>query len=160
MGETVGEGMTMLRRTLAVGLAVFGAYYTIIGAITLLNLSAVTHRWIELSGDVDFRSDFKIFQVMIGAGAAMVTLLGIVTVLRAVRMLLGHQVRWGVVAVAAPLLHVPWLMYRAIGTGAPVFPALRLFATRSVVVCAAYALAWVVTRLSVARPSSGRLARS
>ena len=156
----------MLRRTLAVGLAVLGAYYTIIGAIALLNLSAVTHRWVELSGDVDFRADFQAFEVMIGTGVALVTLLGIVTVLRAMRMLLGHQVRWGVVAVAAPFLHGPWLMYRAIGTGAPVFPALavspalRLFATRCVVVCAAYALAWVLTRLSVADPSSGRLAQS
>jgi hypothetical protein len=158
--------MITLRRTLAVGLAVLGAYYTIMGTIVLLNLSAVTHRWIELSGDVDFRADFQVFQVMIGTGAAMVTLLGVVTVWRAMRMLLGHQVRWGVVAVAAQFLHVPWLMYRAIGTGAPVFPALaaspalRLFATRSVVVCAAYALAWVVTRSSVARLSSGKLARS
>jgi len=158
--------MITLRRTLAVGLAVLGAYYTFIGAITLANLPSVTHRWIELSGDVDFRADFGSFQVMIGTGAALVTLLGIVTVLRAMRMLRGHQVRWGVVAVAAPFLHVPWLMYRAIGTGAPVFPALaasptlRLFAARCVVVCATYALAWVVTRLSVAHPSSGKLARS
>ena len=142
----------MLRRTLAAGLAVLGVHYTASGAITLLNLPAVTHRWVELSGDIDFRADFQSFQLMIGTGAAMVTLLGIVTALRAVPMLLGHQVRWGIVAIAAPFLHVPWLMYRAIATGAAVFPALerspavRVFATRCVVVCVAYMLAWALTR--------------
>ena len=152
--------MLMLRCTLVAALAVIGLYYAARGAMTLLSLPAVTHRWIELSGDIDFRSDFQSFQLMIGTGAAMVTLLGVVTVLGALRMLLGQQVRWGVVAVAAPILHVPWLMYRAIGTGAPVLPALerspalRVFATRCVVVCVAYMLAWALTRYQSLRPAA------
>lgn len=144
--------MLILRRTLAAALAVLGVYYTARGAITLAELSSVTHRWIELSGDRDFRYDFEQFRLLIGTGAALVTLLGVITVWRALRMLLGRPVRWGVVVVAAPFLHAPWLMYRAIGTGAPVFPALhaspalRVFAMRCVIVCATYMVAWALTR--------------
>jgi hypothetical protein len=144
--------MSVVRRVLGAALAVIGMFYATRGAMTLASLPSVTHRWIELSGDIDFRSDFQTFQLMIGTGAALVTLLGVATVLRAVRMLLGHPVRWGVLAAAAPFLHLPWLMYRAIGTGAAVFPALerspalRLFAMRCAVVCAAYVVAWALTR--------------
>ena len=153
--------MITLRRTLAVGLGVLGAYYAVIGAITLANLPSATHRWIELSRDQDFRFDFPIWFVLIGAGSGLVALLGLVTAVRAVRMARGEDVRWGALAVVAPVIHFPWFVYRAIATGAPVFPAfqtspaLRVFAMRCGLICAAYALAWVVTRVSVARPSSG-----
>ena len=144
--------MLMLRRTLAVGLAVLGAYYAIIGSITLLNLPAVTHRWIELSRDPDFRFDFPIWFVLIGSGAVMVALLGIVTTVRAIRMTRDEDVRWGALALVAPVIHFPWFVYRAIATGAPVFPAfqsspaLRIFALRCAVVCAAYVVVWALTR--------------
>ena len=152
--------MGVFRRVLGAALVVIGMYYTARGAITLLNLPAVTDRWIALSGDIDFRSDFQSFQLMIGTGAAMVTLLGLVTVFGGLRTFLGRPVRWGAIAVAAPFLHVPWLMYRAIGTGAPVLPALerspglRVFATRCVVVCVAYILAWALTRYQSLRPAA------
>jgi hypothetical protein len=142
----------MLRRIFAVALVVLGVYYAGRGCITLLRLPAVTHRWIELSGDPDFRLDYQMFLMLIGAGAVMVALLGTVTAWRALRMARADDVRWGALTVAAPLIHVPWLIYRAIATGAPVSPSLqasaslRMFAMRSVVVCVAYVIAWALTR--------------
>jgi hypothetical protein len=51
--------MSMLRRTVAAALALLGAYYAVSEVITLASLPSVTHRWIELSGDADFRFDFQ-----------------------------------------------------------------------------------------------------
>ena len=69
--------MTVIRRIVALGLAVLGAYYAIHGSLTLLNLPGVTRRWIALSGDPDFRLDFEIFAMSIGLGAVVLDQRGV-----------------------------------------------------------------------------------
>ena len=50
----------------------------------LLNVTTVTNRWIQLSGDPDFQSDFGLFVMLIAFGAAMVVVLGFATAWRGV----------------------------------------------------------------------------
>lgn len=80
-----------LRRAFAGALAVLGIYYGALGIVTLVRLPTLTQRWIEATGDPDFRFDFEFFAVAIGFGAAMVATLGVVTATRAVRMASGDR---------------------------------------------------------------------
>lgn len=68
-----------------------GIYYGALGIVTLVRLPTLTQRWIEATGDPDFRFDFEFFAVAIGFGAAMVATLGVVTATRAVRMASGDR---------------------------------------------------------------------
>ena len=139
-------------------LAIVGTYYVGLGGFVLLNLNDVTAAWIEHSNDPDFRYDFRNFKLLTGVGAMAVSMLGVATVACAMRTVTGRVVpakAWIVLAVAAPLIHFPWLLYRVIGTGtlprAEAALSIRAVAIRFGVVCAAYLLASVLTRRA-ARP--------
>lgn len=145
--------MTVARKAVAISLAMLGAYYAILGSFTLLNLPDVTRRWIQLSGDPDFRFDVGLFTMWIGFGAAIVVLLGLATAACGIGTAIGRT--WGArywigLAIAAPLIHFPWFMYRVIATGtrprAEAALGIRAFAIRCAAICAVYALAWVLTR--------------
>jgi hypothetical protein len=149
--------MLLLRRALAILLAGLGSYYVIVGSVTVMTLPSVTNRWIALSGDPDFKFDFGLFAMLIAMGAVMVAWLGIATVLRGVNTALAQPVTassagWGVLAIGALLLHIPWVVYREIATGSPAIPRseanaeIRLFVIRCVVICVTYALMWALTR--------------
>jgi hypothetical protein len=138
---------------LAVSLAILGAYYTALGAVTLLDLSDVTARWIALSGDADFRYDFRVFMFCIGIGALAVSLFGIATTTCGVGTAAGRPRAcryWMALAIAAPLIHFPWFLYRVVSTGTlPRSEAAiinRANAVRFLVICLAYVLASVLTR--------------
>jgi hypothetical protein len=138
---------------LAISLAILGAYYTALGTVTLFDLSDVTTRWIALSGDADFRFDFQFFMLCIGIGALAVSLFGIATTTCGVGTAAGRPRAfryWIVLAIAAPLIHFPWFLYRVISTGTlPRSEAAlitRADAVRFLVICAAYVLAAILTR--------------
>ena len=136
---------------LAVALACLGAYYAIVSVQVLVNLSDVTNRWIQLSGDSDFRWDFEPFKAMIGSGAAAVLVFGIGTVMCGIRAASGRLVRaryWVALAMAAPLVHFPWFVYKLIATGRrPGWDlTARSVAIRLVVICVAYAITCALVR--------------
>ena len=138
---------------LAISLAILGAYYTALGTVTLFDLSGVTARWIALSGDSDFRLDSQFFTLCIGMGAMAVSLFGIATTTCGVGTAGGRPGAfnyWMVLAIAAPLIHFPWFLYRLISTGTlPRSQAAlitRADVVRFLVICLAYVLASVLTR--------------
>jgi hypothetical protein len=138
---------------LAISLAVLGADYAWLGTATLFNLSDVTRRWIELSGDADFKLDFQFFMICSGIGALAVSLLGFATAACGVGTVAGWTRvfrAWMILAIAAPLIHFPWFLYRVISTGtlprSEAALSIRAVAIRFVVICVAYLLAGVLTR--------------
>lgn len=138
---------------LAISLAILGAYYTALGTVTLFDLSDVTTRWIALSGDPDFRLDSQFFTLCIGMGAMAVSLFGIATTTCGAGTAAGRPRAfryWMVLAIAAPLIHFPWFLYRVISTGtlsrSEAALATRADAVRFLIICVAYVLAAVLTR--------------
>jgi hypothetical protein len=151
----------ILRTVVVLCLAMLGVYYAVLGTTTLLNLTDVTWRWIQLSGDSDFRFDFNPFMTAIGLGALGVSLLGLGTTVCGMSSAAGRPVSsvyWGALAVAALFVHAPWFLYRIVATGrmsrSDATAGIQAVAIRFAVVCLAYALAWALTR----RDSAGRIA--
>src|SRR5262245_27052162 len=147
------RGGSMVKRAVAIMLALLGAYYAWLGSRTLLHLQAHTQRWIALSGDPDFRFDFSLFALTIGTGASLVAMLGAASVLCAFALLRGRP--WSersavILAIAALLVHAPWFMYRVIATGylprGLAAEPIRAFGLRVLVICAQYFVVWVVQR--------------
>lgn len=138
-----------LRRLVLVVLAGIGAYYTALGAFTLVTLPSVTSRWIELSRDPDFKYDYWLFLQMIGFGALAVGLLGAFTVTEAIRTLRSRgPAAWAFLAVTVALLHIPWFFYRLIATGGreSAKAEMLMFAARGGVITLMYVLAWLLSR--------------
>jgi hypothetical protein len=143
--------MTVLRNLLAIAIASLGTIYAVRGTLALMSLSDVTNRWIQLSGDPDFRFDADLFRALIGSGAAAVLLFGLATAACGVRTAMGRagtSKYWTGLAIAAPLIHFPWFTYRVIATGkrAGWQSSVRWNAICFIAVCAAYVLAWALTR--------------
>ena len=138
----------------AVALGAVAVYYVYRGAATLSDLGSVTDRWIERSGDADFRHDRGMFVFWIGAGAAALCALGVATTIAAWRTVQGRYPyrAWFGLALAAPALHVPWLVYRAIGTSGPTLPGtpnpVQPVGIRFLLICVAYFCMWALTRFS------------
>jgi hypothetical protein len=92
--ETVGALFTILR-----------AYYCILSVLTLATLPRVTARWVERSGDADFRYDDNVFMLYIAVGAVLVGAFGSRTAVRGIRAARGRRESWLWLALGAPLLH-------------------------------------------------------
>jgi len=145
--------MTVLRKAVALSLAVIGTYYAWLASFTLLTLPETTRRWIYLSNDADFRLDYEILLIYFGVGAVLVLVLGLATAVCGMRTVAGRPVSpryWIALAIAAPLIHFPWFMYRVIASGRlpreAAWPGLRTVAIRFGVICAAYILTCILTR--------------
>lgn len=109
------------RRIIVSLLTVVGGYYAVVGASALLRLGEVTRRWTQLSGDPDFPADSTQFGILIGTGAAIWVVLGIGTTLSGVRTLTDRPVprgAWPALTALALCVHVPWWLYKSLGTGA------------------------------------------
>lgn len=150
------------QRLVLVVLTGVGAYYAALGTLTLVTLPRVTSRWIELSGDSDFRHDYWLFLQMIGFGGLAAGLLGAFTVTEAVRTLRSRgPAAWAFLAVAVTLLHIPWFFYRVIATAGTSDPesakaALLMFTARCGVITLLYFLAWLLSRRgSMTRMTAG-----
>lgn len=149
--------MAIVRRALTAGLLVLGLYYAAVGAVTLVNVSDVTARWIELSNDADFRLDGGVFSLYIGLGSFAVTGLGFATVLVATKDLRGvvrGSPSWAGLFIAALLIHVLAFFYKVIegGTLPPDELHRHMLTTsgRFALTCAPYGVAWW---LSLGQPS-------
>jgi hypothetical protein len=145
--------MTVVRKILAIALALLGAQYVVRASATLIALPDVTARWIQLSGDPDFKFDYNLFAICIGVGAAAVLTMGLATAALGIAEAAGREVRnryWIALAIAAPLIHFPWFLYRRIALGTlprgQVEIALQPVAVRFAVITAVYMLAWAVMR--------------
>ena len=109
--------MDRIRRALGALFTVLGAYYCALGALILVQLPDVTRRWVEQSGDPDFKYDYGMFIVLSGAGAALIAVLGWRPVVNGAATARGLQTSWLLVAIAAVPLHWFWFLYRIIGAG-------------------------------------------
>jgi hypothetical protein len=68
--------MNIIRKTLGALFAILGTYYWILSVLTLATLPSVTMRWVQRSGDPDFKYDYGIFTVLIAVGAVVVGAFG------------------------------------------------------------------------------------
>ena len=150
--------MDIVRRTLGTLFSMLGTYYCILSALTLARLPSVTADWVARSGDPDFKCDAGYFMVLIGVGSVLAGAFGYRTALKGVRAARGWRESWLELAVAAPLLHWCWLLFRRIGTGVldreAQAAALRDNALWFGVICLAYFVMWIVMRKG-ASPSAG-----
>jgi hypothetical protein len=140
------------RRALGALFAILGAYYCAIGGSVLFRLPSVTNRWIEGSGDSDFRLDYDLFVALSGVGAALILVLGWRTVVLGVATARARYPSWSRLAVAALPLHFVWWMYRVVGSGSlgrDGIAAERFdSAVQFGVICAGYLLLWGMNRWS------------
>ena len=143
----------MLRKGLTFALLALGLYYTGLGTVSLLTVSEVTARWIERSGDPDFRYDVRVFTALIAVGSVALTVLGCATAVRAYRQLTGQaptfaSTGWGVLFGVAVLVHVPAFFYKVIagGTlGPDGFPShVVTTAGRFLLTCVLYGTVWAL----------------
>jgi hypothetical protein len=129
---------------------VLGAYYCALGVLTLVRLPDVTRQWIERSGDPDFKYDYDLFMALSGVGATLIAVLGWRTVVKGVATARGQHPSWLGPAIAALLLHWFWFLYRVMGSGMldrqDRFIAQRSTAIQFGIVCAGYALLWLLNR--------------
>ena len=79
------------RKGLGALFALLGAYYCVVGGAVLVQRPSVTSRWIERSGDRDFRLDYDLFLKLSGVGAALILLLGWRTVVRGLATARGQR---------------------------------------------------------------------
>jgi hypothetical protein len=98
------------RKGLGALFAVLGAYYCVLGGAVLVQLPSVTSRWIERSGDRDFRLDSDLFLKLSGVGAALILLLGWRTVVKGLATARGRCPSWLWLAMSSLPLHVVWWM--------------------------------------------------
>ena len=142
--------MNVIRRALGGVFAVLGAYYCIVSVRTLATLPRVTARWIERSGDPDFKYDYGTFMVWLAIGALLLGLFGYRTATKGVRAALGGRESWLAIAIGAPFLHWFWFLYRHVGNGLLDREAHRIANRRNLtgfaVICLAYVVMWVVMR--------------
>jgi hypothetical protein len=152
--------MDVIRRILGGLFAVIGTYYCVLSALTLVRLPRVTARWIERSGDPDFKYDYDLFTMWIAVGAVLVGAFGFRTALRGIAAARGGRDSWLALAIGAPFLHWFWFLYRTIGNGVldrgAQAIALRNDGLRFGAICIAYVVVWLVMRdrNPARRPSS------
>lgn len=148
--------MTWIRKALGAVFAVLGAYYCFLGVFILARLPDVTRRWIEQSGDPDFRGDYGPFMMLGALGATSIGALGWRTLVKGVATARGQHVSWLGPAIAAMPLHWLWFLHRIIGAGVlgrdGRMAAQRSAAIQFGITCIGYVLLWVITR----RPSRSR----
>lgn len=141
------------RKTLGALFAVLGAYYCVIGGVVLVQLPSVTSRWIERSGDRDFRLDYDLFLKLSGIGAALILLFGWRTVVKGVATARGERPSWLWLAMLSVPLHAGWWMYRVVGSGSLGREGVAAERVDSGIqfglVCGGYLLLWVMNRRSV-----------
>jgi hypothetical protein len=127
-----------------------GTYYCVLSALTLVRLPGVTARWIQRSGDPDFRYDHGMFMLWIAVGAALVGVFGYRTAMKGVAAARGSRDSWLALAIGAPFLHGFWFLYRTVGNGlldrAAQASAQRNNGLRFGTICMAYLVMWIVTR--------------
>ena len=142
--------METLRKLLGGLLAMLGAYYCVLSLLTLVRLPSVTTRWIQASGDPDFKYDYGLFLMLIATGAVLVGVFGLRTAVKGAAAVRGRQQSWLALAIGAPILHAFWLLYRVIGTGeldrAAQTTAIRHDEIQYVTVCLAYVAMWILMR--------------
>jgi hypothetical protein len=152
--------MNIVRKTLGLLFAILGTYYCTLGVLTLAALPDVTTQWVQRSGDPDFKYDHEMFMAWIAAGAFVVCAFGYRTAVKGTRAARGRQESWLALAIAAPLLHWLWFLYRTIGNGV-LDPVAQVNAMRSNsvwfgAVCLAYVAMWLLTRPGARRASPCR----
>jgi hypothetical protein len=142
--------MDMIRRTLGGLFAILGGYYCVLSVRTLANLHTITARWIERSGDPEFKYDYYNFAGLITVGALLVGVLGYRTAVKGTRAALGRRESWLALAIGAPLLHWCWFLYRTVGNatlpGHAQLIANRTTLARFGLICLAYVVMWLVMR--------------
>ena len=144
-----------MAHALAALVTVLGVRYAAFGITVLFNLSSVTDAWILASGDSDFRLDFATFRVLGGLAAALVSALGILSVVYGAGRIMGRdwaRRRWmllTLLALVVHLLRIPIELIAGSLTGWSVF----WFA----LVCSVYAALWIMEGGS---PSNCALRRS
>ena len=147
--------MSAIRKGLAAVLIVVGGYYCVVAGSVLVRVPTVTAQWIQRSGDADFKLDSAVFAWWIGGGAALVGVLGGLTVLNGLMTLRGRGAPWLGLALAALPLHWFWLLYRSIGStvfGPEVRSAVQWHsALQFGIVCVGYFLMWLIVRPRAAR---------
>jgi hypothetical protein len=141
--------MEPMRKALAALFTVLGAYYCALGVLTLVRLPGVTRRWIELSGDPDFKYDYGTFVMLSGVGATLIAVLGWRTFVKGMATARGRSTSWLGPALATVPLHSFWLLYRIIGSGTldrqSQVATLRTSAIQFGIVCVGYFLLWVMS---------------
>jgi hypothetical protein len=141
-----------MRKTLGALFTVLGAYYCGLGAVVLMRLPDLTRRWIERSGDPDFKYDYGLFMLLSGVGGSLIALLGWRTIVKGIETAGGRPVSWLGPAIAALPLHWFWFLYRVIGSGMldrqDQAVAQRNTAIQFGIVCAGYLLLWLISRRS------------
>lgn len=144
--------MERIRRTLGALFAILGAYYCAVGGSVLVRLPSVTNRWIERSGDADFRLGYDLFVALGGVGAALILVLGWRSIVQGLATASGGRPSWSWLAISAVPLHFVWWMYRVVGSGAlgrDGIAAERFSsAVQFGVVCVSYLLLWGMNRWS------------
>ena len=141
--------MDRTRKVLGAVFAVVGAYYGALGVFTLVRLPGVTTRWIQQSGDPEFKYDYDTFMMLSALGAVSITALGCGTVVKGIAAARGRYASWLGPAIAALPLHWFWFLYRTIGAGlldrqgqiAVQLEAAIQFGA----VCIAYFVLWLIT---------------
>jgi hypothetical protein len=155
--------MDIIRRTLGGLFALLGLYYCVLSALTLARLPSVTTRWIQRSGDPDFKADYPVFMVWIAIGALLVGAFGCASAVKGVAAARGARDSWLALALGSPLLHWFWFLYRTVGNGvlerAAQASAQRHNGLRFGAICLAYLVMWILVRPrdAPARPADRRM---
>jgi hypothetical protein len=138
-------------------------YYCVLSVLTLARIPSVTTRWIQRSGDPDFKYDYQMFMLSIAVGAVLVGAFGCASAVTGVAAARGARGSWLALAFGAPLLHWFWFLYRSIENGvlerAAQASALRHNGVRFGAICLAYLVMWIITRQRDAprRPADRRM---
>jgi hypothetical protein len=142
--------MDIIRRTLGGLFALLGMYYCVLSILTLARLPSVTTRWVQRSGDPDFKYDYQMFMLWIAIGAVLVGAFGGASAVKGVAAARGARDSWVALAFGAPLLHWFWFLYRIVGNGvldrAAHASALRQDELRFGAICLAYLVMWIIMR--------------
>ncbi len=115
-----------------------------------MRLPSVTARWIQQSGDPDFKYDDDMFMLWIAVGAVLVGVFGYRTAMKGVATARGSRDSWLALAIGAPFLHWFWFLYRTVGSGvldrAAQASAQRNNGLRFGTICMAYLAMWIAMR--------------
>jgi multisubunit Na+/H+ antiporter MnhG subunit len=152
------RAIPLLRKILGALFAILGTYYCVHSAATLVRLPRVTTRWVQASGDPDFKYDYGLFLMLIAIGAVAVATFGLRSAVKGVAAARGQRQSWLALALGAPILHTFWLLFRIIGTGelgrAAQATAIRYDEIRFTSTCLAYVAMWILMRERKTRRSS------
>ena len=153
--------MDIIRKSLGGLFALLGMYYGVLSVLTLARLPSVTARWIQRSGDPDFKYDYRMFMLWIAVAAVLVGAFGCITAVKGVAAARGARDSWLALAIGAPLLHWFWFLYRTVGNGvlerAAQATALRHNGLRFGAICVTYLVMWIIMRHPDAAAPSLRL---